>query len=101
MNLFDLLGIKPDQLIAGAFGAGVSLAVSPKMRPCAAFGAIAVGMVTSWYVPPLVIYYASWPAAMERPLAFVAGLVGMAAAGAVVNLAADPIGAYRRFRGTE
>lgn len=97
----SITGVKVAGLVGGLFGSLVTMSYLPSLSSWQRVLAFASGVACAAYLPPIVSYLFTLPSSLDGPLGFVAGVMGMGLIGAAVTISRDPIGAWRKFRGTD
>ena len=103
----DFFGIRVAGLVAGFFGAVVSLSFIQGLTRTQAVISAVTGFLASAYLTPLAVllaehYFAPLPTVVQNGFAFIVGLIGMSLLGGLVKGARlfrdDPSGFLRRLR---
>jgi hypothetical protein len=104
MSVENFLGIKAATVVAGFVGAVVSLSAVASLTRTQAGMAVLVGVGTSAYITPAVVYYYTIEAEpLHNGLAFMVGLVAMQVVPGVIRIAemfkANPLSFIKRMDG--
>lgn len=98
------IGLKLAWLIAGFFGAVISLSFVRELTKEQAVISVLTGVVTTYYATPAIVYYCSIPKspeALSHMVAFLTGLTAMNVIPGVLKLSEyfkrDPFGFVRRI----
>lgn len=82
-DIEKLIGVKLLVLVAGFFGAVLSLSFNRKLSIVGAFLSVIAGVSCAAFLTPLISYFWVLPVQIENGIAFLLGLVGLLLMGKV------------------
>lgn len=92
----EAIGLKGITLVAGFFGAVVSLRFIDGLNAWSRITTVLAGTVAAAYCTPLAVEYLTLSPKLEGAVAFLAGLFGMSVVGSIIKALPEWIAAARQ-----